>query len=150
MYFKLRKVPYVESLDELLIDDKYNIAVDERHIDFLQDQGVLDEQQAKEMKKRREKYFHDKYLPLKTNSLIIYQDDKIFNDIVEGRAVILDTSLYVEAFAELRKNENEFFVVAKNKYFHRYLTHVLTKTSYLVKQQNYGLVFNLYSYYSFY
>ena len=146
-YFKLHKVPYVESLEELLIEEKYNIAVDDWNVDYLEYFGVLDEIQMEKVKRRRDNYFSANRFRMDMTSWSIYQNDKIYKDIKNGQVVVLIGTFYGDKFAELHKADTEYFVFAKNKYLHRYNTHVLTKTSYLDEQQNYAYVYIINNYY---
>ena len=136
-YFKLIKVPVVESLEEVLNENQCLIAGTNNTFENLKDYEVFDERQIDAMIKKKMEY--------KENSKIANEPGLIvgkitFNDMVRGKAIILLDSYGIEFYLKYYKKDREKFVVSEHKYINQQMNYVINKRSVIFKQQLFGFV----------
>ena len=130
-YFQLSKVPIIETLDELIIKDKYPIATKNRTINYFHN-NMLDEQNINSLLKRRQKYQNKFNHSLEGSAVLL--DKKIFTDVVNGKAVLLVNTYEKEGFVELYKTYEDQFIVSDHKYLGIFGVHVTSKKGSIVKE----------------
>ena len=137
IYFKLTKVAFIDNLEQLIEEDQFYIASMKETFDSLEYYELIDESKIEVMRKRKDKY--DKITEL--NMQISLFDERVFNDMIGGKAIILETGFRIDFFVEFFKRDSDLFTISQNKYLQYLFGYIIYKRSPIVKQQIYGCVY---------
>ena len=138
-YFKLIKVPYVESLEQLIDGNHCLIACLNRTIHYLKDFKVFEEKQIEVLREKKEKY--EQIGKKDVNYKFYTHDEKVFNDIVDGKTILMENTFTINYFIETYKRERNRFVVSEHKYINLLAGHPINKQSFIKELQIFGFVF---------
>ena len=138
-YFKLIKVTVVESLEQLLDGDDCLIASTDQMLNLLNYYQVFDQKQIEVLTKRKLKY--EENFELDDRKEISIFNESVFNDVVEGKAIILLSSYGINYFLEYFKRDIERIVVSDHKYIKDFTGFLIHKTSIFGKQQKFAFVY---------
>ena len=135
-YFKLTKVALIDSLQQLIEQDQYYIASMEETFVALNYYRLFEDRQIELLKSRKEKY--DRITNL--NMQISLTDERVFNDMIDGKAIILESGFRIDFFVEFFKKDSDRFSISQNKYLQFLIGYLIDKRSPIVKQQVFGFV----------
>ena len=136
-YFKLIKVPYVDSLEQL-VDGEYLIASMNFSFYSMEDNELIDEKQIEILRKMKVKY--DEITNIDMETAMGTFDERIFNDVVDGRTILLEIGYRADAYLEYFKRDSDRFVVSQKNYVQYKNGHLINKRSSIVNQQIFGFV----------
>ena len=136
-YFKLIKVPFVDSLEQLLNGDPTLIASMDFTLGLMKFYKMYDNSQIELLNKRKYDYEIDTKLDMKQGGALFHT--RVVEDLIEGKVIVMETGSRVIYFLELFKSDNDKFVVSK-KYYQQQRGHRINMQSTNVKQQIFGLV----------
>ena len=137
-YFKFTKVPYIDSLEQLIDQDICLIASRNRTFLVLNIYKVFDENKLDILREKKEKYEKINNIDLDYENTLF--NESIFDDIVNGKVIFLDNSGAIKYMLEHNKNERNRFVVSEHKYINQLTCHPISKRSIIKKQQIFGFV----------
>ena len=136
-YFKLIKVPFVDSLEQLLNGDPTLIASMDFTLQLMKFFKLFDNSQIELLNKRKYDYEIDTNISMKQGGALF--DSRVLEDLIEGKVIVIETGSRVKYFIELFKSDSDRFVVS-NKYYQQHRSHLINMQSINVKQQVFGLV----------
>ena len=141
-YFKIVKVPVVNSLEQLLERKQCLIASVNRTILILKVFNVLEDKQVEILRERKDRYEQVVKMDMNGNGAMF--DERVFNDMVEGKTIIVDNTIVINHFVEIYERESHRFVVTKHKYINRLASHRLSENSIIKEQQIFGFVSSIF------
>ena len=101
-YFKLTKVALIDSLEQLIEQDKFHVASMEETFVALDYYKLIEGKNIEVLKSRKDKY--DKITEL--NMQISLFDERVFNDMIDGKAIILESGYRIDfSSISLKKTE---------------------------------------------
>ena len=103
---------------------KYHQLVDERQIELL----------------IKRKYKYDDISKIDMETAMGAFDERIFNDVVDGRTILLEIGYRADAYLDFFKRDSDRFVVSQQKYVQVQQGLLINNRSSIVKQQIFGFV----------
>ena len=125
-FFIQKSVPIVNDLNDVL-DNELSIAAKENTFGFLKMFEILSEEQIIISKALRDQYQAN--FNFKFDVPLAILDKSIFNDIVNGLAVILINGFEREVFEAQYISESNKFMVLDNKYLRKFAGHSIDKNN---------------------
>ena len=133
------KVPNVEILEQLIDGHQSLIACLNRTFDNLK---LLDKKQIEIMREKRKTY--EQIVKMNMNELRSIYDKRVFNNMVEGKIVILENTITNNFIVETFKRERNRFVIPEHRYINQLAGHRLFENSIIKEQQIFGFVSSLF------
>ena len=99
----------------------------------MEDYQIIDEKQIEILREMKVKYDEITKIDMETAM-------GTFNDVVDGRAVLLEIGYRADAYLEFFKRDSDRFVVSQMKYVQFQNGHLINKRSSIVNQQIFGFV----------
>ena len=137
-YFKFIKVPYVDSLEQIIDEDICLIATKNRSFQYLINYQVFDESKIKMLRDKKDKYEKINKINMEDKNSVY--DEAVFNDMVKGKVIILENSAGIKYIIDYYKEEIDSFVVSQHKYIIQLGGHPINKRSLMKEQQIFGFV----------
>lgn len=137
-YFITIQEPVVESLEQL-INGNLLLASHEISIIYLDYFEVFDPKHMKILKEKKQKYDNSTKIFIERPGTLF--NKKIFNDMVDGKVIILQDSYRIDSYLDVYKKHRERFIVTEHKYCHSHMMHFIQKDSFIKKQQVFGFVY---------
>ena len=103
---------------------KYHQLVDERQIELL----------------IKRKYKYDDISKIDMETAMGAFDERIFNDVVDGRTILLEFGYRADMYFEFFKRDSDRFVVSQQKFIQLKSGYLINKKSPIVEQQIFGFV----------
>ena len=138
IYFKLIKVPNVESLEQLIDGHQNLIACLNRTFDNLKHFKVFEEKQIEILREKKEKY--EQIVKMNMNELGSIHDERVFNDMVEGKIIISENTITNNFIVETFKRQSHRFVISEHKYINQLGGHRIYESSFIREQQIFRFV----------
>ena len=146
-YFKLIKVPVVESLEQLIEGNQCLIASRNRIFNFLKMFKVFEDKQIEVLREKKVEY--EKNVKKKMNDNGVLYGEGVFSDMVRGKIIILGNTILKNYYVDLYKRERYQFVISEQKYINQIGGHPINKKSLIKEKQIFGFVSNIYTFFMF-
>ena len=143
-YFKLIKVPYVESLEQLIDGDESLIVCLNRTFLFLRQYKVFEDKQIDILREKKDKY--EKIVKFDPNGNGALFGEGVFSDMIEGKIVILEATVSSNLYINIYKRERDQFVISEHKYVNQLVGHHINNKSFIKERQIFGFVFSIFSF----
>ena len=137
-YFKLIKVSYVESLEQLMDGNQCLIASMNRSLRLLKDFNVFEEKQIEVLRKRKKEYQDIVKIDMDDKGAVY--DERVFNDVIEGKTILLENTFGINNFIEIYKRDRDRFVISEHKYINLLAGPPINKESFIKEKQIFGFV----------
>ena len=127
MYFKQTALPLVETLEQILEDKALFVVTPQEILKNLLHFEVLNEEQVKLLKNRYDEYLE--HIGNQFDSELGARSPVVFNDMINGLAVILLNSINVKTFDALYMSQSERYRISEHKYINRLAFHSIHRNS---------------------
>ena len=125
-YFTQKSIPLVNNLEDVL-DNELPIAAKDNTFDFMEHFHMISEEQVNISRQLRDEY-QDNF-DFKFDKYLAILNKLIFNDVVNGWAVILLNGFEREAFEAQYISESKKFMVLDKKYISNFAAHFIPKNN---------------------
>ena len=124
-YFKQTSVPLLNNLQEVFEQEQFLIAAKTNTFSFMFNYGLFKKEQVDSLWERRNKY-QEKF-DFSFDVVLAILNRNIFNDVVNGLAVILINGFEKESFEAQYISESNKFKVLDQKYVSNFAGHLIWK-----------------------
>ena len=137
-YFNQAAVPLVINLEQLLDEKNYSVSVSQINLKFLLDYKVLNQEQTSSLEHRRDEY--QERIGFEFTSPMRSMSPQIFNEVIDGLAVILMNTFDLKTFESLYINQREKYSLSQHKYIYKLAVHWIRRNSLIFDSMKFALV----------